>query len=117
MGRLANHLQTVAASRLVRAAGATEFSIITTAPSTIMPKSIAPRLIRFAETPNTRHADEAEQQRDAESPQRRCSARPNVAQEQKQHRDDQQSGLEQVARHGPDRSVDHVGLVVERHDR
>ena len=31
----------------------TEFSIITTAPSTTIPKSMAPRLIRFAETPNT----------------------------------------------------------------
>ena len=31
-----------------------KFSIITTAPSTIRPKSIAPRLIRFAETPKSR---------------------------------------------------------------
>ena len=34
---------------------------MTTAPSTIMPKSIAPRLIRFALMPKSAHAEKADQ--------------------------------------------------------
>ena len=57
---------------------------------------MAPRLIRFAETPKTRMPDEADEHRerdDGGDDQRGA----HVAQEQEEHDDDEQAALEQVA--------------------
>ena len=105
-------------SRQVPASSArrrTKFSIITTAPSTIRPKSIAPErheVGRHAEQP---HADEAGQHRQRDHG-RDDQRGADVAQEEEQDRDDQQRPLDQVLADRVRRAVDDLGLVVERHD-
>ena len=59
------------------------FSIITTEPSTIRPKSIAPRLIRFPDTPHV-HPHERSQHRERDDG-RHDQRRADVAEKKKQH--------------------------------
>ena len=76
----------------------TKFSIITTAPSTIRPKSMAPSDIRFAETPNSRMPMKPHEHRQRNH-RRDDQRRADVAQEEEQHDDDEQRALDQVAAH------------------
>ena len=61
------------------------------------------------------HAGEGEEHRQRDG-QRHDGRRPQVAQEEEQHGDDQQAALEQVAAHGVDDVVDQLGAVVDRLD-
>ena len=70
----------------------TKFSTITTEASTMRPKSSAPRLIRFAETPNALHHQKREQQRQRDH-RGRNERRADVAQEQKQNQRDERVRL------------------------
>ena len=90
-----------------------QFSTMMTAPSTMMPKSIAPRLIRLALTLRLHHAGDGKQHRqrnDAGGDDRGT----DVAEDQKQHGDDQQRAFEQVLLDGRDGGFDQVGAVVDR---
>ncbi len=84
-----------------------------TAPSTMMPKSMAPRLIRLALIWFSHHAGDGEQhgQRNDAG---RDEGRPEVAQDQEQDDDDQQRAFEQVLLDRPDRGLDQLGAVVDR---
>ena len=86
---------------------------MTTAPSTIMPKSIAPRLIRLALTPKTRMlmklTSMASGMTDAV-----MSAARSVAEKEKEDDRYQQEAFEEVFLDRLNGSVDHRGLIVER---
>ena len=84
--------------------------------STIMPKSIAPRLIRLAVTPGGEHDVGREQHRQRDR-QRHDQAAPDVAQQDQQDHDDQRPALDQVVQDRVEGLVDQVGPVVERLDR
>ena len=69
-----------------------------TAPSTIRPKSIAPRLIRLALMPALQHPRRGQQHRERDD-QRGDQRGAEVAEQQEQHHDDQQRALGEVLRH------------------
>ena len=90
-----------------------QFSTMITAPSTMRPKSSAPRLMRLPETReptmpvmvhNIAIGNDG----------RRHERRAHVAQQREQHRDDQQRAFGQVARHRRDGRIDQRGPVVDR---
>lgn len=89
---------------------------MTTAPSTIMPKSIAPRLIRFALNPKKKpHIDETDkhcQGNDGGGDQRRT----NVAKKEEEDDSHKDEALEQVLFDRAYRSVDDGRLIVEGND-
>jgi hypothetical protein len=90
-----------------------QFSTMMTAPSTIRPKSSAPRLIRLAEMPVLHHAGDRHQhgERNHRSGDQRCA---QVAQQQEQHGDHQQRAFGQVLLHGCDGAIDQRRAVVDR---
>ena len=113
----------VAAARARRAAGPARararakrrrmFSTITTAPSTMMPKSIAPRLSRLAlilpsTMPVTANSIESGMTSAT------ISAAREVAEQQEEHGDHQRGALEQVRSHRLERRLDQLGPVVDR---
>ena len=81
------------------------FSIITTAPSTIRPKSMAPRLIRLPETPRVEHAGERDEHGERD---RRGDDEPaaQIAEQKKQHGDDEERALGEIFGDGLDDFVD-----------
>ena len=93
-----------------------KFSIMTTAPSTIRPKSIAPSDIRFADTPKSRmpmKPASIERGMTAAT----MSDGPHVAQEEEEDGDDEERAFEQVLRDRVRGAVDDLALVVEGRDR
>ena len=66
----------VGATRVLRRRSRrTKFSTITTDASTMSPKSSAPRLIRFAETPELAHREERDEQRERDDRRRDAATR------------------------------------------
>ena len=97
------------------AARACTFSTSTTAPSTRMPKSIAPIEIRLAGSSMHVQADERAEQRERDH--RRDDQRAGeAAQEQPHHRHHQQEAVQQVVLHRAERVADEERAVVERLD-
>ena len=86
-----------------------------TAPSTMMPKSIAPSDSRLAGMPRMRQAEERGQQRQRDDQRRRCRRRAGCR-GTVQHERHEQRAFEQVVEHRVQRRVDQPGAVVERHD-
>ena len=91
------------------------FSTMMTAPSTRIPKSIAPIDSRLAGMRLQVEADEGEQQRQRNGD-RDDQPGPHVVQEEDQDHDDQQHAAQQVALDRQRRLVDEVGAVVEGND-
>ena len=91
------------------------FSSTITAPSTMMPKSIAPSESRLAGMPRMLQADEGGQQRQRDDD-RDDAGGAQVAEKQVQHDRDQQRAFEQVLEDRVQRRVDQPGAVVVRHD-
>ena len=85
---------------------------MTTELSTIRPKSMAPRLSRLAAMPK-RSMPEKANSIDSGMARATMQRRPQVAQEEEQHGDDQQAALEQVLADGVDDVVDQLGAVVD----
>jgi hypothetical protein len=97
---------------LASASRRTAFSTTITAPSTIRPKSIAPRLMRLPEAPVAFITITANS---IASGMVVATTMPGaqVAEQQQQHEDDEAGALEQVDGDGADRAVDEQGAVVE----
>ena len=87
-----------------------------TAPSTIRPKSSAPRLIRLPLMPALHHADGGQQHRERDH-QRGDQRRAEVAEQQEQHDDDEQRAFGEVLRDRRDRRVDQLRAVEHGLDR
>ncbi len=94
----------------------TQFSIMITLESTIMPKSIAPRLIRLAVTPVASMMLAA---KSIESGIASATIRPPrmLPSSSEQDHDHQRPALDQVVQDGVEGLVDQVGPVVEGLDR
>ena len=84
-----------------------------TAPSTIRPKSSAPRLIRLALSLRFQHARCGDQHGDRND-QRRDQRRAEIAEHQEQHENDQKRAVSEVRRHGVDGGFDQLGAVEHR---
>ena len=96
-------------------ARATMCSTMISVPSTMMPKSSAPRLSRFAGMPvkcMQTKANSSDSGIVIGGQQRRAHA----AEEQEQHRDDDHQPFEQRVGDGVQRVVDQIRAVVDRHD-
>ncbi len=74
-----------------------QFSMMITAPSTMSPKSSAPRLIRLPDTPPRTMPVMREQHRQRDH-RRGDQRRAQVAEQQEQHHDDEQRAFDQVLR-------------------
>ena len=85
---------------------------MTTELSTTRPKSMAPRLSRLPAMPK-RSMPQKANSIDSGMASGHDQPGPQVAQEEEQHRDDQQAALEQVAAHRVDDVVDQLGAVVD----
>ena len=112
-GRVADDVDHRAPADCRRAAMCrTQFSTITTELSTIMPKSMAPRLSRLAAMPNRSMPAKANSI-DSGIASGHDQRRPQIAQEGEQHGDDQQPPFEQVLAHRVDHVIDQLGAVVD----
>ena len=89
------------------------FSAMMTAPSTISPKSSAPRLIRFALSFALQHSRRGDQHGDRND-QCRDQRGAEVPKQQEQHENDQQGAFREVRRHGVDRGIDELGAIEHR---
>ena len=83
-----------------------------TAPSTMMPKSMAPRLIRLALTLILHHAGDREEHRKRNDA-RRGDGGPDVSQNQEQNGDHQDRTFEEIDLDGCDGRFDEAGTVVD----
>src|SRR5882724_9723590 len=84
------------------------FSTTITAPSTMMPKSIAPRESRFAGIPrqvSPRNVANSDNER-----------RAKISQEQEQYQGDQRCAFGEILEDGMQGGLNKPGAVVERHD-
>ena len=90
-------------------------STIITAPSTISPKSRAPRLIRLADTPKVLHHAQRKQHAQRNHGGHHQPG-PPVAQQHQQHHHHNHAALKQVLGHGVDGGVHELGAVEEGPD-
>ena len=100
-------------SRCRSASRRRQFSTMMTAPSTMSPKSIAPRLIRLPLVRVCDHADRGEQHRERDG-ERRDERGAEVAEHEEEHDDDEQRALGEVRLDGADRRVDERRAVEHR---
>ena len=91
------------------------FSAMITAPSTMMPKSIAPIESKPMGMSGQVHQHQGEQQREGDR-QRHQRGHRRPAQEKQQHQHHQRDAQQHAVRDGVQRALDEVRAVVERHD-
>ena len=93
-----------------------QFSTMMTAPSTMRPKSSAPKLIKIAGDARSHHAGDRAEHRDGNHG---CGdeRRAYIAQQSKQYGDDQQRAFCEIRRNRFDRGIDERRAIVDRRPR